>query len=236
MPVRTHAYQLTVEQGEAVAEAIAKTMVTKSIAAAGPSQEVAEVGESSAPAEEPCAMRQLLMSPCMLKLRKRLPLLKLIPSLPNREKRSSLILLSRGSGGDIGRDGSLTVAPSICVDEAGPSRTTAPPTVKSVPISLSKPDGIASSLREILEPSSSESIASLRATLEPSSSGLTDILRLTRIRILLAAAARITDEDMSIRTITDPHASLVKPLADQFFIYLSTIMPILLQDTGASRP
>lgn len=47
-------------------------------------------------------------------------------------------------------------------------------------------------------------------------------------------AAAITDEDISIRPITSPHVSLVYPLVSQFLVYLSIVVPILLQGTGAS--
>lgn len=114
----------------------------------------------------------------------------------------------------------LIDASSTRVNEEGPSRTTTSPTVESVPIPPSRLEDIASSSG---------------ATLEPSHSGSADILRLTGVPILSVAAAAITNEDISIGPITSPRASLVQPMVNQFLVYLSIVVPILLQDTRASE-
>lgn len=110
----------------------------------------------------------------------------------------------------VGEMAPLTDVLSTRVDESRPSRTIASPTVQSVPIPLSSPEDIASSLGTALEPSYSASA---------------DILRLTGVPILSVAAAAITDDDISIGPIAGPRVSLVQPLVNQFLVYLSTVVP-----------
>lgn len=73
------------------------------------------------------------------------------------------------------------------------------------------------------------------AASEPSTSSSTGIPGLATVVILSVAVDEITEEDISLRPITDPRAALVQVLVDLFFLYLRKILPILLQDTRASE-